>query len=405
MPTIFYSWQSDLPNSTNRGFIRKALDGAVEKLSSDLALAVEDSLRVDQDTQGVTGTPHIAETIFAKIAAADVFVADVSFVAHGKDGRRCPNPNVLIELGYALAKLGPDRVMMVMNVAYGPPSELPFDLKYRRFPIRFELPEVTASELRKDQREGLINTLVAALSPIVQEVLVGRSRSTPASQTRFDEGSTFADPSGSIEIDIAGDLRRSRLEAGARMFVCLAPIDYREPLDRAEAFRLMAQGELWPLNNEGYDGGNIGKTEWGPVRFSWHPENRTNLGAIALVQLDKVIWGIDTWLLDQRNAPRRARVDFKFIPDKAIIQRITNFIRRSGNFLSKELSYNGKVMIRFGVFGVKGYKLTLGHEHYSGIIFDNYVIHESLIIADLGQDLDNMIDDFAKKLRAASGTI
>lgn len=36
-------------------------------------------LEIDQDTQGVPGSPPIAETILAKIDVADIFVADLTF--------------------------------------------------------------------------------------------------------------------------------------------------------------------------------------------------------------------------------------------------------------------------------------------------------------------------------------
>mgnify|MGYP003864197605 CR=1 FL=1 len=94
---IFYSWQSDLPNPTNRGFIQDALENVATAIASDNTVAVEPV--VDRDTQGVAGAPDIASTIFAKITAADVFVADISIISHPKDGRATPNPNVLIELG------------------------------------------------------------------------------------------------------------------------------------------------------------------------------------------------------------------------------------------------------------------------------------------------------------------
>jgi len=72
---VFYSWQSDLPNSCNRGLIQDALESAVATIKADDTIAVEPV--VDRDTQGVPGAPDIASTIFAKITAADVFVADV----------------------------------------------------------------------------------------------------------------------------------------------------------------------------------------------------------------------------------------------------------------------------------------------------------------------------------------
>src|SRR5438874_12383969 len=101
---VFYSWQSDLPNRTNRGFIANALQEAARDVSKDDDVLIE--VRVDSDTAGVSGAPDIAQTIFEKIEASDVFVADVSIINPTVDGKRTPNPNVLIELGFAIAKLG-----------------------------------------------------------------------------------------------------------------------------------------------------------------------------------------------------------------------------------------------------------------------------------------------------------
>lgn len=48
-----------------------------------------------------------------------------------------PSPNVLVELGYAIARLGWDRIILVMNIEFGPAERLPFDLRSRRFPTTF----------------------------------------------------------------------------------------------------------------------------------------------------------------------------------------------------------------------------------------------------------------------------
>ena len=127
---IFYSWQSDLPNNTNRGFIEKALTNAVKAIRNDASIAVEPV--IDRDTLGFSGTPNIPQTILQKIDECDVFVCDVSIINSGSKFRSTPNPNVLFELGYALKKLSWDRIIMVMNGTYGKISELPFDLEKRR---------------------------------------------------------------------------------------------------------------------------------------------------------------------------------------------------------------------------------------------------------------------------------
>jgi hypothetical protein len=154
---VFYSWQSDLPNACNRGFIQSALENAAAAIKADDTVEIEPV--VDRDTQGVPGAPDIASTIFAKITAADVFVADVSIIGRA-DKRATPNPNVLIELGYALKALGHGRVILVFNRAFGKIEELPFDLKMRRV-LAYEMP--AENKERAPERKALESQLDAAI--------------------------------------------------------------------------------------------------------------------------------------------------------------------------------------------------------------------------------------------------
>src|SRR5437016_612590 len=101
--SVFYAWQSDRPTNINRQFIRKALDDAAGRITADAELGVD--VLIDADTEGVVGTPPVTETILAKIAAADVFVPDLTFVAQTETGKLIPNPNVMIDDGYALRAL------------------------------------------------------------------------------------------------------------------------------------------------------------------------------------------------------------------------------------------------------------------------------------------------------------
>jgi hypothetical protein len=127
--TVFYSWQSDTKAAANRTLIQTALAGAVKKLRADGSISLEPV--IERDTKGVPGAPDIDAIIFEKIEASTVMVADVTIVGRG-GGRPTPNPNVLVELGYALKALGWKRIVLVQNVAFGPPEELPFDLRQKR---------------------------------------------------------------------------------------------------------------------------------------------------------------------------------------------------------------------------------------------------------------------------------
>jgi len=142
---IFYSWQSDLPNNTNRGLIERAAESAAKKIRDDDSLAVEPVIA--RDTDGHPGAPNIAEAIFDQIDTSDIFLADVTFVAKvGTD--RVPNSNVLVELGYALSRLGKSKMLLVMNTAHGGPEKLPFDLKMLRT-ITYAADKLSIAEARK----------------------------------------------------------------------------------------------------------------------------------------------------------------------------------------------------------------------------------------------------------------
>jgi len=172
---VFYSWQSDLPNATNRSLIQTALEEAAAVIARDDDVEVEPV--VDRDTQNVPGSPDIASTIFAKIITADIFVADVSIVTRAEPMRPVPNPNVLIELGYALKAIGHERVILVFNKAFGKIEELPFDLRTRRV-LSYEMSK-EATE-RASERKQLRGQLEAALRAAFE----GLPAELPESATR-----------------------------------------------------------------------------------------------------------------------------------------------------------------------------------------------------------------------------
>ncbi len=174
--TVFYSWQSDLPNRTNRGFIEKALEKAIKTIRSSLVIEKderpdEDAIIIDQDTQGMTGSPDIAHAIFDKIQNADIFVGDVSIINNhlklnvptSEKFRPTPNPNVLVELGYSANRLTWDNIICVLNLAYGNIDDLPFDLRSRRvLSYRAKEQDEVGAE-----RDNLAKQLETALQAIV----------------------------------------------------------------------------------------------------------------------------------------------------------------------------------------------------------------------------------------------
>jgi len=176
-PVVFYSWQSDLPNKTNRGLIEDALKKACKELSAEY----EEAIRVDSGIEGEPGSPDIAATILSKIDAATVVIADVSIIgiapvtgSNPPAVRPLPNGNVMFELGYAKRALGPKRVIMVCNKAFGRIEDLPFDIRGRGV-LGYEY-KADEGEKPAGARNDLAGQLKAAVAAALESANEGDSK-------------------------------------------------------------------------------------------------------------------------------------------------------------------------------------------------------------------------------------
>lgn len=160
---VFWSWQSDTPGNIGRHFVREALEVALHELNADTTVVEREEIELDHDRKGVAGSPDLVSTILTKIRESAVFVADVTPVGKGETGRALMNPNVAIELGYALAHIGDSGLLMVLNEAYGDRESLPFDLRHKAGPIIFRLIPNSDREERRGVGRGLAHTLKIAL--------------------------------------------------------------------------------------------------------------------------------------------------------------------------------------------------------------------------------------------------
>lgn len=168
--TIFYSWQSDLPGSETRNIIQESIKDAVRLLRDTV------DIEADRDTKGEFGAPDIAQTIFSKIDDCDIFIADVSAVCQyetvDKDGNKkvkyMPNPNVMLELGYAAHVVGWDNVICVLNADYGAPDDMPFDIASRR---------LTPFSLKDGKSKGEVKRYIkGVIQDTVQNILENGKR-------------------------------------------------------------------------------------------------------------------------------------------------------------------------------------------------------------------------------------
>lgn len=173
--SVFWSWQADSPGKVGRHFVKDCLVTACSEIDADASDAVREDdddggLMVVKDTEGVGGSPAIASTILARIAASDVFVWDATIIAASP--RMMPNPNVFFELGYAVACLGWSRVVGVTNHALSLSSraeDLPFDVRHHRAPLAYSLAKAASKRDIEKASKTLSVELKRAISAALNE--------------------------------------------------------------------------------------------------------------------------------------------------------------------------------------------------------------------------------------------
>ena len=163
---VFYSWQSDLPNGTNRSFIVDCLNEALKNIYRDNNVISE--YLIESDSRDETGTPDLVSTIFSKIDSCDIFIADVSIINSQSEFRKAPNPNVMIELGYASNKIGWEKILCVFNGDFGIIEDLPFDIRFRK-PIHYK-----TIENKPNSKKQLISAFEKNIQSIIDSRLTNK---------------------------------------------------------------------------------------------------------------------------------------------------------------------------------------------------------------------------------------
>jgi len=148
-----------LPNNTNRGYIKKAIEKAIKEICSKNNNISE--CIIESDSRNESGTPDLVNVIFAKIDQCDIFISDISIINSMEKTRKCPNPNVLIELGYACSRIGWEKVLCLYNSDYWKIEDLPFDIRSRKPIIYSTQNTIDLSQVLISQIQDIIDNNIS----------------------------------------------------------------------------------------------------------------------------------------------------------------------------------------------------------------------------------------------------
>jgi hypothetical protein len=271
-PRIFWSWQSDYSETTCRHFIRDALADAITKFNAESSIQESDRPKLDHDTKGEPGMADIAATILNKIAGAAVFVADLTPIGQSTAGKQLPNPNVMIELGWAMHRPGWERVIGVLNTASGAEVEdLPFDIRQRRI-ITYHLPENAEKGTRRSVRTKLADELRGAISVNLHARAEDLAATTEIKRVaaRSDNPSIWSSAGATIIHNEAfGGAGRNTVSVPdiPRAYMRITPAGWKDGPPPISDIARLPQALVVDAPTEGGSSGNFGATEEGFVRY------------------------------------------------------------------------------------------------------------------------------------------
>lgn len=308
---VFWSWQSDLPGKISRHFIRDALDQAITELNADLAVEEpnrDGTITLDHDRKDTPGSPTLAELIFRKISACDVFVADVTSVGSSANepSKKLINSNVAIEFGYALGTLTERKILMVLNTAFGGRENLPFDLRHKAGPLMYTL--------ATDADKTAIATAKKSFVPVLKEALRSYAQAPKSAPVAFEptpsivnDPSRYFAPDQPLVDQPASVWQRSRtltVPTGPLLYLRLMPSRQLKQLSFIEAKDQADAGQLRPFTHD-WKSSSVTTNRFGALAYSAVEEDQKILFATQVLRSGEV-WGIDAYITDPTNKPDKS---------------------------------------------------------------------------------------------------
>lgn len=389
---LFYSWQSDIINRINRSFIEDAIKKAINELSTEIQVENaprDEEFLFDKDTKDIPGIPPIADTILKKITECSIFIPDLTFVGKTKKGRLLPNPNVLVEYGWALKEVGHSRMIPVMNSAFGEPSaqNLPFDMRHLRYPLSYNLSEDSNNDQRTKQKSGLTKGFKSAIKLIIES---GTLVETGSALNIFQEVPSKHKPSLFTEknetMPRAGrfnEFENLYIPEVQHIFLRLIPSTPVSPINNSkEALDLVRSGNLRPMS-EGSISWSSGRNKYGAYSFS---DEETKITHLSQLFKNKEIWGIDSFCLDKNRIMEWSKVNFGYFPcvdfEQSFYQTLKNYLTFAKNTLNLPLP----LKLIAGAIDVEGYRMTPppgmsfgGFERFAGNVVEQHLIYKTKI--------------------------
>lgn len=397
--TIFYSWQSDTDPKTNHHFLKDCLKDALALLAAGDQLEEVirgDELHLDHDTKGVFGDVEVFNTILQKISACDLFVADITIVATTPARKQCPNPNVLLELGYALDVAGAERTLKVMNEHYGLAKDgLPFDMAHKRFPCCYRLAPDADEVERKKVKKQVTRELADIIGGMLREA---GAKSCPPLE--FNGVAPAWKSSSFIDGDLLGRDDRSAFGGkptnvywrnGPQWFLRVIPHTGLPEMTSKKVIDLLNTHKLLPLGRT--SGFSSMPNAHGGVCYDI-PVNGNPVHRFTQLFSNGEIWGIE-----QPSSHASAN---SFIPFAPFVSSLSEGLDAYLCFMRDQLGITPPLQIVAGLSDIINFRIADKRfwpgDQYAGLGVKDEVISEPIVIKSYDVTAEDLLGPFFQKV-------
>ncbi len=348
---IFWSWQSDTPGNIGRHYVRAAIEEAINELNDELTIEEserDEELQLDHDRKGVPGSPDLAPTILAKIRDSSIFIADVTAVGRGENGRALMNPNVAIELGYALDHVGSEGLLMILNTHFGNRDDLPFDLRHKAGPIIFSLAAESDSSERKRVHRELTQTLKTAIRECY------RTRPSIVPDNEIHSGSNPTQYFSDGEILFEGRYFSVEYDPDdPRLYLRIIPKQTMPKLREKEIKDIVYGINIQPLAQAISDGASWATNNYGGMTFSYvRTDDQKYLFTSSQIFLNREIWGLDATLFSPDP----------FIPIISLEEELESSLKHYIEVGRERLGLRPPLFVEAGATKMKGRLLMINNQ-------------------------------------------
>jgi len=347
---IFWSWQNDADPKRHRHFIKGSLDDAIAAVALELEVDPAERPEIDHDVKGAQGAVEIANTIMDKIAASAIFVADVTPITRTENGKALPNPNVMVELGWAFNKPGFARHIYVMNTAKGfTADDLPFDIRHRLV-MTYELADGAEKKAKEGVKKTLVKELTYAIKTNLEDHLDEKAAQTeivcvPANPDDPSVRASAGETISHYDTFEPSNLRHVKLVPGPRAYIRVTPVGWRKALPTVNEIERYDHNFAVRAPAEGVASGDFGPTEEGFISY-WLTGKDETKNVVMFFDETGEFWVLHGTAFFDQGASRTLAVG-------SVLKNWSSTIRRA-NFLFDRLGASPVRRVEVGLVGLKG---------------------------------------------------